>query len=160
MDYENQALRMQIPGSVYFNILHMPENARHCFLVGVKQLMEDHQDQFKFWKDAWKSRDMGAELLKDVGQRLRFMKEKCTGNVDHHLWADRWQRIDKGEKNYLNALERAEDLDLSSQDIPDQKKVSIRHKMKKLGLLSGEPNFDESARMEFDRSIELSLSPY
>jgi hypothetical protein len=156
MDYEKQALGMQIPGSAYFNILHMPENARHSFLVGVKQMMEDYEGQFKFWKDAWKSRDMGAELLKDVGQRLRFMKENCTGDVDHHLWADRWQRIDKGDPNYLNALERAEHLDYLSQDIPEQKPVSIRHIMKKLGLLKNEPNFDENALIEFDRSVDLS----
>ena len=156
MDYEKQAEGMQIPGSAYYNILHMPENARYSFLIGVKETMEDYKEQFKFWKDAWKSRDLGAELLKDVGQRLRFMKENCTGDVDCHLWADRWQRIDKGDTNYLNALERAEHLDYLTQDSPQQKHVSIRHCMKKLGLLKGEPNFDEIARAQFDHSVELS----
>jgi hypothetical protein len=99
---------------------------------------------------------MDAELLKDVGQRLRFMKENCTGDVDHHLWADRWQRIDTGDSNYLNALERAEHLEYLSQGIPEQKHVSIRHRMKKLGLLRGEPNFDEAKKADFDRSVQLS----
>jgi len=156
MEYEKQAEGMQIPGSAYYNILHMPENARYNFLIAVKETMEDYQGQFKFWKDAWKSRDIGAEWLKDVGQRFRFMKENCTGDVDHHLWADRWQRIDKGDPNYLNALERAEHLEYLSQDIPEQKHVSIRHRMKKFGLLRGEPNFDEAKRSDFDRSVELS----
>lgn len=156
MEYENQALGMQIPGSAYFNVLHMPENARHSFLVAVKETMEDYQGQFKFWKDAWKSRDIGAEYLKDVGQRLMFMKEKCSGDVDPHLWADRWHRIDAKDPNYLNALERAEHLDYLTQEIPEQKPVSIRQRMKKLGLLRNEPNFDEAARSDFDRSVELS----
>lgn len=156
MDYQAQLEGMQIPGSVYYNILHMPENSRYNFLVGVKQLMDDYDSQFKFWKDAWKSRDIGAEYLTDVGKRFRFMKEKCTGHVDHRLWTDRWQCIDKGDPNYLNALERAEHLDYLSQDIPEQKHVSIRRCMKKLGLLKGEPNFDEAARADFDRSVELS----
>jgi len=156
MDYEKQAEGMQIPGSAYYNILHMPENARYNFLIAVKETMEDYQGQFKFWKDAWKSRDIGAEWLKDVGQRFRFMKENCTGDVDHHLWADRWQRIDAKDPNYLNALERAEYLEYLSKDIPEQKPVSIQRRMKKLGLLEGEPNFDEEARKKFDQSVELS----
>jgi hypothetical protein len=156
MKYEDQIKGMQVQGSAYFNILHMPENARHSFLVGVKQMMEDYQGQFEFWKDAWKNRDISAEKIVNAGERLRFMKEKCSGDVDHHLWADRWQRIDSGDTNYLNALERAEHLDYISQDIPQQKHVSTRRSMKKLGLLEGEPNFDQAARAEFDRRVELS----
>jgi len=53
-------------------------------------------------------------------------------------------------------LERAEYLEYLSKDIPEQKPVSIQRRMKKLGLLEGEPNFDEAARADFDRSVELS----
>jgi hypothetical protein len=156
MDYESQIKGMQVPGSAYFNILHMPENARHSFLISVKQMMEDYKGQFEFWKEAWKTRDINAESLVNAGERFRFMKEKCSCNVDYHLWADRWQRIDNGDPNYLTAIERAEHLDYLSQDIPEQKHVSIRHRMKKLGLLRNEKNFDEAARVEFDRSVNLS----
>lgn len=156
MDYESQTEGMQVIGSAYFNILHMPETARYSFLVAVKETMEDYQGQFKFWKDAWKSRDIDAENLVNVGQRFRFMKEKCTGDVDHHLWANRWQRIDAKDPNYLNALERAEHLEYLSKDIPEQKPVSIQRRMKKFCLLEGEQNFDEVARKKFDQSVELS----
>jgi len=156
MNYEEQIKGMQVPGSVYYKILHMPENARHNFLVSVKQLMSNYEEQFEFWKEAWKIRDINAEKLINPGERFRFMKERCSGDVDHHLWADRWQRIDAREPNYINAEERAEQLDSNSQDIPEQKPVSIRHRMKKLGLLRNEPNFNESAREEFDYSIQLS----
>jgi hypothetical protein len=156
MDYESQINGMQVPGSAYFNILHMPENARQRFLVCVKQTMKDYHGQFEFWKEAWKTRDINAEKLVNAVERFRFMKENCTGDVDHHLWVDRWRRIDAGDPNYLTALSRAEHLDYLSQDIPEQKHVSLRYRMKKLGLLRNEPNYDEAARADFDRSVELS----
>ena len=53
-------------------------------------------------------------------------------------------------------MERAEYLEYLSKDIPEQKPVSIQRRMKKLGLLEGEPNFDEEARKKFDQSVELS----
>ena len=154
MDYESQIKGMQVSGSSYYNILHIPENARYIFLINVKQMMENYKEQFEFWKEAWKIRDINAEKLVNAGERFRFMKENCSGEVDYNLWADRWQRIDFGDKNYITAIERAEHLDYLSQDIPEQKHVSIRHKMKKLGLLEGEPNFDQESRAEFDRMVE------
>jgi hypothetical protein len=156
MNYDEQIHGMQIPGSAYYKILHIPENARHNFLVSVKQLMPNYEEQFEFWKEAWKIRDINAESLKNAGERFRFMKENCSGDVDHHLWADRWQRIDAGDSNYINAEDRAEHLHYLSKDIPEQKPVSIRRSMKKFGLLKNEPNYNESANKEFEHSVQLS----
>ena len=156
MDYQAQINGMHVQGTLYYKILHMPENARYDFLVGVKQMMEDCKGQFSFWKEQWKKRDVKAENMKPPGERFRFMKECCSGDVDHHLWADRWSRIDKGDTNYINAEDRAEHLDYLSQSIPEQKHVSIRRRMKMLGLLKDEPNFNEAAYEEYQSDTQFS----
>jgi len=157
MDREDMLNEIKVKGSVCFKILHMPENARYNFLVSLKQQPElKHRELYKFWKDCWKNRDINAEKLTNVGERFRFMKECCTGEVDNFLWSDRWKRIDTGDTNYLNAEERAEHLEYISQDIPKQKKYSMIDRMRRLGFLQDEPNFNEAAYEDFQKALQLS----
>jgi hypothetical protein len=156
MQYQDQINGMLIPGSVYHKILHISEAARYNFLVGVKQMVPDPDGQCEFWKESWKYRDINAEKIKNAGERLKFMKECCTGEVDHLLWIERWKRIDQNDSTYASSDERAEHFDYQVQEIPKQKPVCIRDRLKKMGLLKGEPNFNKDAYVEFHKSIQMS----
>ena len=156
MTFQNQIDGFQIPGSVYYKILHMPEHARYDLLVGVKQMVADYREQIHFWKECWKTRDINAEKIENVVERFKFIKECCTGNIDQLLWSDRWKRIDANDNSHASAVDRAEYFDSQTQNIPKQKHISMIERMKRLGLLKDEPNFNKDAHDDFQSGIQLS----
>ena len=90
--YAHQKQQMQVEGTVEYNVLHIPMQARARFIAIISP--SHHQQTIDFWRGNWAIRDSAArKLLPPL--RQEFLNKCCSTEMDRVFWIALWKDIDQ-----------------------------------------------------------------